>query len=346
MASLAEPPERPIMRVPFAVAVVARCGELHVRRIVRLVAGFASHALMGADERKCRPLRVIETPMAPAGRVMARFAFRRGAETPLVLTVLVTVCAGRRELQGRWICFFVTALTGQLCVAAGERVICLPCMIECRRAPTLGIVTRLAAGLRAESPLVMNVVVTLLAGLRRLLIRARDMAIRARDRDMAAVQRERELCMVDTDSAPVALAVTAFTARAEFVAMHILLFVAADACRLQLCAERADVAGVTFGLDVAAAQGEPCSVVVEARFLPFPFVVTARALLAVSAVVNVLDSMTGDAARREVLVGLADMACRAGDIPMRVRQGKLGLPVVISLQRRPFVAVVTRLATG
>lgn len=119
-------------------------------------------------------------------------------------------------------------------------------------------------------------------------------------------------------------AVTLFATRAEPAVVPVVLAMARYARRRQLVAiEVAGVAGVALDLRVGGSQWKfRRHVMIEMNRTPLALVVAAFAFRAIPSGVDVLNLVTRDACRADVLITFADMACCAGDGTMRLLERK------------------------
>jgi len=230
VAPLAGPPERARVWIVLTMATNAIGCDLQARRILFAVAALAFQSSMRPDQRVIRFFPVIETPMRPSACVVTTRALRLRAKMALVV-ILVAALAGHRKSESGRILSGVAAFTFQSLMSACERIVGLARMIELPFAPGERIVTIPTLSTRAKAALVIAVLVTLLAGERRILIDGRTVAAFAGNRQMLAKEREACLIVIENDVlAPLEVVVASLAAIAELAFVGVLLFVAGDAC--------------------------------------------------------------------------------------------------------------------
>jgi len=155
---------------------------------------------------------------------------------------------------------------------------------------------------------------------------------------MAADKRKACQVMIEKHILPpFAFIVAALTAIAQLALVRVILFVAGDAAGTQFNPEWVRlVAGLAFYLPVRSAQREfGIAGMVEVHPFPLCRCVAGPAFGTKAALMHILQVMTGEACRAQILVMFAGMAALAGNLPVRSCQPEFGLAVVKWLGRTP-----------
>ncbi|MGE0055251.1 MAG: hypothetical protein AB7S74_13665 [Hyphomicrobium sp.] len=136
--------------------------------------------------------------------------------------------------------------------------------------------------------------------------------------------------MVEFDFlAPSGFGVTARTTLPQLPFVGVALFVTGNALDRQLLFEKvARVALVAFDFLMSAFEWKLGPLMIETHRRPLRRAVAAFALFAISALVHVVDAVTGNARSRQILVTFAYVASRTFDVLVRAFQWKMRLCVI------------------
>lgn len=225
--------------------------------------------------------------------------FARTAESPVVGIILaVAAVAVCRRSYARNIGLLVASMALQGMMRARQRVARLLVVIEAPACPSVRVVTRRT--IRTEPPDVMRILVAARAGAGRILERRAAMTFLARDYRVQPDQGKSRQIVVEGDLlAPARLVVALLASLAELAFVRIILAMAGDAGHGQFVA--IEVTGVTTlaaECGVTAAQWELRRlVVVEADQGPLLGGMAAFAIVAIPALMLVLQAVTGNAGR-------------------------------------------------
>ncbi len=250
----------------------------------------------------------------------------------------------------------------ELFVGTVQGRFCLSVMIEDPQLPAIGVVA--CAALAAQTPFMVCILMAIGTLARGLFEGLRQMAFFAGHHRMQAYKREARQVMVKGNVFAPTRWIMAFGAFfAELPLVHIILLMAAVAApRLFHFGKRARGLALSFGghvgdvarpLFMAAFAGRffmfPCEgkagvlVVIKNHGLPFVRLVAGFALGAELAIMSILQGVTADAGRWQVLVAFVNMAGFATHFFMAVSQGKFGFVMVIGLEGPPHIFVVAKL---
>src|SRR6516162_5665398 len=138
--------------------------------------------------------------------------------------------------------------------------------------------------------------------------------------------------MIEARGLPGLVAVALVAALTKATGMGVLPLVAAEAILGDLVLEVAAAVAVVARNVVVHAEERVAGLlqVVELRVLPALRVMTVAALGAAFAVVHIIRRVTGDTFLRGVLVAVAEMTSRAGDLGVPVAEREGGLVVVVT----------------
>lgn len=306
-------------------------GDAGISQLLRFRAGamtgVAGEIFMAALQREIRLCPMIEAPERPAVRVMTVGA--RGPQRPLV-RIFRQVAIGAADtgifIGGSHVTGFAWRADVQAQQRKAAHVMIKPHLVGPGRLTVTG-----GAG-RAQLSLV-RVGVTMTTGARGLqpdFLGVLLVAIGADRLLMAAAQRKLGiLVVVEADGFPGDLAVAVAADGTVGSLMHVVCLVTIDAAARQLGALHGRrMAQRAHKRPMTAAQGKIGLGVIEFGRLPGGGAVALIAVAAKDALVNVAESMAGNAGQRRFLVTRAGMAGAALNFCMRARQREFRLGVI------------------
>lgn len=346
MTSVAIFSEAPAVNVVSAMAVGAVVSQVDLSGDRSAVAGLAGELHMRAIERKIGLSAVVEPPEVPPVRVVAQTA--PGAEPAAMFVVLrVAISTGQGGALER--------RRGVALLADGDG------MLADQREPGQIMVEE---NLDQPAPFVMatgafRAFLALVSVILSVAIDARgaeflflELTLMARGAvELGVLVAKRELgvlVVIESDLLPARRAVTILALYAVAAFVFVVFLVTGDTGLLELLpVQIAGMAGLAGSFRVAPLESELGVLpVIESDTPPVLGPMAVVAFGAVTAVVNVIQSMAGHAIDRRVLVSLAGVASGAGHFPMLTDQGKLGLGAVVEFRFGPIGLGVTIGASG